>query len=240
MATHGAVATREPDLVARARDRDETAIRSIVKQHNRRLYRIARGILRDDTEAEDAVQETYLKAFSHLDEFRGEANIGTWLCRIVMNEALGRVRTRRPMVDWNKMDEIGTGNEIIRLHADRSRPDPERAAAQRQIQRLLEQAIDRLPEDFRMVLVARVVEEMSVEETAALLNIRTETVKTRLHRARRLLKNAVETRVGPVLSDVFPFEDPRCEKIAENVVRALKRPNDAGNLSGGGASNSQT
>ena len=233
-------AVLERDLVARARKRDEPAIRDIIQRHNRRLYRIARGILRDDSEAEDAVQETYLKAFSHFDEFRGDADIGTWLCRIVMNEALGRLRRRRPTVDWNKMDEIGTPNEIIRLASSTSRPDPERAAAQRQIQQLLEHAIDRLPEDFRMVLVARVVEEMSVEETAALLNIRTETVRTRLHRARRLLRTTLEARVGSVLKDVFPFEDPRCERIAENVVRRLRLLNDAGNLSSGGASNSHT
>jgi RNA polymerase sigma-70 factor (ECF subfamily) len=230
MAMHQS-AVLERDLVVRARKRDEPAIRDIIQRHNRRLYHIARGILRDDSEAEDAVQETYLKAFSHIEEFRGEADIGTWLCRIVMNEALGRLRRRRPTVDWNTMDEIGTPNEITRLASNSSRPDPERAAAQRQIQQLLEQAIDRLPEDFRMVLVARAVEEMSVEETAALLNIRPETVKTRLHRARHLLRTAVEARVGPVLKDVFPFEDPRCERIADGVVRGLKLLNETGNLS---------
>jgi RNA polymerase sigma-70 factor (ECF subfamily) len=214
-------AFHQDDLVTRARARDEISIRAIIQRNNRRLYRIARGILRDDSEAEDAVQETYLKAFTHLDEFRGDAEIGTWLCRIVMNEALGRLRRRRQTVDWNTMDEIGTPSEVIRLASRSAHPDPERAAAQHQIQHLLEEAIDRLPDDFRMVLVARVVEEMSVEETAALLSIKPETVKTRLHRARRLLRTAVETRVGPVLQDVFPFEDPRCERVADAVVNAL-------------------
>jgi RNA polymerase sigma-70 factor (ECF subfamily) len=215
-------AVLEVDLVARARTRNETAIRAIIQQHNRRLYRIARSILRDDADAEDAVQETYLKAFSHLDEFRGDAAIGTWLCRIVINEALGRRRRRRPTVDWDTMDEIGTPSEIVRLASTTSQVDPERATARHQIQHLLEHAIDRLPEDFRMVLIARVVEEMSIEETAALLNIKAETVKTRLHRARRMLRSAVEAHVGPVLQDVFPFEDPRCERIADAVVRGLK------------------
>jgi len=220
-------AVLEGDLVSRVRARDAPAIRAIIQRHNRRLYRIARGILRDDSEAEDAVQDAYLKAFSHFDDFRGDAELGTWLCRIVMNEALGRLRRRRPTVDWSTMDEIGMTNKIVALPASSSRPDPERAAAQHQIQQLLEEAIDRLPEAFRMVLVARVVEEMSVEETAALLNIRTETVKTRLHRARRLLRTAVEARVGPVLRDVFPFEDPRCERIAEAVVSHLSLAKDA-------------
>jgi RNA polymerase sigma-70 factor (ECF subfamily) len=220
-------AVLEGDLVSRVRARDAPAIRAIIQRHNRRLYRLARGILRDDSEAEDAVQDAYLKAFSHFDDFRGDAELGTWLCRIVMNEALGRLRRRRSTVDWSTMDEIGMTNTIITLPASSSRPDPERAAAQRQIQHLLEQAIDRLPEEFRMVLVARVVEEMSIEETAALLNIRTETVKTRLHRARRLLRTAVEARVGPVLRDVFPFEDPRCERIAEVVLSHLSLAKDA-------------
>ena len=118
--------------------------------------------------------------------------------------------------------EQEVGPEIIRLPVDPVRPDPERATAQRQIQQLLEQAIDQLPEPFRIVLVARVVEEMSVEETATLLSLRPETVKTRLHRARRLLRTAVEARIGPIFKDVFPFEDPRCARVADNVLRRLK------------------
>jgi RNA polymerase sigma-70 factor (ECF subfamily) len=221
-------ALRESDLVDRARERDESAIRIIIQRHNRRLYRIARGILRDDTEAEDAVQETYLKAFLHLDEFRGDAAVGTWLCRIVMNESLDRLRRRRPMLNWSTMEENGKpGADIIRLPVNASRPDPERAAAQRQIQALLEHAIDELPEDFRLVLVARAIEEMSVEETAALLNIRPETVKTRLHRARHRLRTVLEAKIGPVFKDVFPFEDPRCERIADAVVGQLNLRNES-------------
>ena len=215
-------ALSESDLVMRARQRDESAIRVIIQRHNQRLYRIARGILSDDAEAEDALQETYLKAFLHLDQFREEAAIGTWLCRIVMNEALDRLRRRRPTVDWSTMEENGKpGAEIIRFPVDDAQPDPERRAAQRQIQHLLEQAIDELPEDFRLVLIARAVEDMSAEETAELLSIRPETVKTRLHRARHRLRASLESKVGPVLKDVFPFEDRRCTRIAENVVRKL-------------------
>jgi RNA polymerase sigma-70 factor, ECF subfamily len=212
----------EDDLVARARERDEFAIRALIQRHNRRLYRIARGILRDDAEAEDALQDGYLKAFSHLDSFAGDAAIGTWLCRIVMNEALGRLRQRRPMIDWNSMEEAGMpGAEIIRFSTDAARPDPERALAQRQIRGLLERAIDRLPDDFRIVLIARVVEEMSVQETAMLLGIRPETVKTRLHRARQLLRRAIEEQVGPAVTEVFPFEDPRCRRTANLVMAKL-------------------
>ncbi len=217
-----ATALKESDLVQKLREKDQPAIRAVIQRHNKRLYRIARSILRDDAEAEDALQEAYLKAFTHIDAFRGDASIGTWLCRIVMNEALGRLRQRRPTVDWTQMDEIEMPSaDIIHLPVSSSRPDPERSAAQHQIQNLLEQAIDQLPEQFRIVLVARVVEEMSVEETADLLGLRPETVKTRLHRARRLLRPALEAQIGPLFMDVFPFEDPRCERVADNVVRGL-------------------
>jgi RNA polymerase sigma-70 factor (ECF subfamily) len=199
----------ESDLIRRARAREEDAIRAIIQRHNRRLYRIARGILRDDAEAEDALQDAYLKAFSHLGGFRGEAGIGTWMSRIVINEALARLRRRRPTVDWST---IGSGG---------ARPDPERALAQSQIRRLLEEAIDRLPEEFRLVLLSRAVEEMSIEETAATLGILPETVKTRLHRARRQLRSALEAQIGPILKDVFPFEDPRCRRVADAVMQGL-------------------
>jgi RNA polymerase sigma-70 factor (ECF subfamily) len=127
-------------------------------------------------------------------------------------------------MDWTMMDEIEAPSaEIIPLPVSGSRADPERFTAQRQIHNLLEQAIDQLPEPFRVVLVARVVEEMSVEETAELLDLRPETVKTRLHRARRLLRPALEAQIGPLFTEVFPFEDPRCERMADNVVRGLSR-----------------
>jgi RNA polymerase sigma-70 factor (ECF subfamily) len=139
-----------------------------------------------------------------------------------MNEALGRLRQRRPTVDWTEMEEIETPSaDIIQLPGTAARTDPERSAAQRQIHRFLEEAIDQLPEQFRVVLVARVVEEMSVDETAELLGLRPETVKTRLHRARRLLRPALEAQIGPLFRDIFPFEDPRCERVADNVVRRL-------------------
>jgi RNA polymerase sigma-70 factor, ECF subfamily len=216
-----AAARSEDDLVARARERDEFAIRALIQRHNQRLYRIARGILRDDAEAEDAMQEGYLKAFSHLDDFEGNAAIGTWLCRIVMNEALSRLRQRRPTVEWNSMEDAGMlSAEVIRFSTE-TRPDPERAAAQRQIRGLLEQAIDRLPDDFRIVLIARVVEEMSVQETATMLGIRPETVKTRLHRARLALRRTIEAQIGPAATEVFPFEDPRCRRTADIVIAKL-------------------
>jgi len=217
------LAKLDDQLVVRVRRKEETALRDLMRMHNRRLYRIARGILRDDVEAEDAVQEAYVRAFSHLDEFRGDAEIGTWLSRIVMNEALGRLRRRPAPVNRTGLDDLEQHTaEIIPFSASTMKSDPERSMAQRQIQALLEQAIDELPADFRLVLIARVVEEMSIEETSELLDLEPATVKTRLHRARVLLRDAMETHVGPVLQGVFPFEDPRCERIAENVMNRLR------------------
>jgi RNA polymerase sigma-70 factor (ECF subfamily) len=197
------------------------AIRGLIRQHNRRLYRLARSILRNDAEAEDALQEAYLRAFTNLAAFRGEASFGTWLARIVINEALGRLRRRRvPLVDLERMHERPSG-EVIPFPLLTDNSDPERTMAQRQILALLEGAIDELPDAFRTVLIARVIEEMSIEETADLLGLRPETVKTRLHRARALLKDALEKQIGPMVTEAFPFDGKRCERMADAVVARL-------------------
>jgi RNA polymerase sigma-70 factor, ECF subfamily len=208
------------DLLARARHREEAAIRTIIRDNNRRLFRLARSIVKDDSEAEDVVQEGYVRAFTKLAEFRGESSLGTWLTRIVINEALGRLRRRRTTVDWESAEATSAANaQIIPFPA--SQADPERTMAQREIHHILERAIDALPEPFRVVLVARLVEEMSIEETAALLELRPQTVKTRLHRARRLLCADLERQVGPMLTDVFPFDGARCERMADTVIARL-------------------
>jgi RNA polymerase sigma-70 factor (ECF subfamily) len=212
----------EADLVARARRKDGAAIALIIRQQNQRLYRIARSILRDDAEAEDALQEAYIRAFTSLDSFRGDSRLGTWLARIVMNEALGRLRRRKPTLDFDQFAKgQKAGAEIIRFPAANPELDPETAMAQREIRALLERAIDALPEAFRTVLVARLIEGMSIEETAELFGIRPETVKTRLHRARRLLKQEMEKHVGPVLGDAFPFAGRRCERLTDAVLSRL-------------------
>jgi RNA polymerase sigma-70 factor, ECF subfamily len=209
------------ELLARVRRREEAAVRAIIRDNNRRLFRLARSIVRDDSEAEDVVQEGYVRAFTRLGEFRGESSLSTWLTRIVINEALGRLRRRRPSVDWESIEATG-GAEAQIIPFPSSQPDPERAMAQREIHHILERAIDALPEPFRVVLVARLVEEMSIEETAELLDLRPETVKTRLHRARRLLRDDLERQVGPMLTDVFPFAGARCERIADAVIARLR------------------
>jgi RNA polymerase sigma-70 factor (ECF subfamily) len=211
----------EVELIERARARDADAFRTIMQTCNRRLYRIARSIVRNDSEAEDVVQEAYVRAFTHLENFRGDSSLATWLSRIAMNEALARLRLRRPTVDLATHEAHGPEAEIIQFpHTARS--DPERTMAQRELLQLVEQATDNLPEAFRVVFITRVIEGMSVEDTAELLGLRPETVKTRLHRARRLVREQLETQIGPVLMDAFPFAGKRCERVTEIVMRRLR------------------
>jgi RNA polymerase sigma-70 factor, ECF subfamily len=212
----------EAELVTRALGRDERAVRAIIQRYNRRLYRLARSVLRDDGEAEDVLQDAYLRAFTGLAGFRGDASLGTWLSRIVLNEALARLRRRRPTVALAAAEQRpATEAEIIPFPSLAS-PDPERGMAQREIHAMLEHAIDDLPDAFRTVLVARLIEEMSIEETAALLDLRPGTVKTRLHRARRLLRCALERRIGSALSGAFPFAGRRCARLTDAVIARLQ------------------
>jgi len=214
-----AAAGGDAELVRRALGREEAAVRAIITANNRKLYRLARGILRNDGEAEDVVQETYVRAFTHLEDFRGDSSLATWLARIAMNEALGRLRHRRPGVEWSSLPEGALEAQIIQFPLVST--DPEKSMAQREIQRVVEQAIDELPEGFRLVFITRVIEGMNVEETAEILGLKPETVKTRLHRARNLLRDNVEKKIGPLIMEAFPFAGKRCERLTETVLRRL-------------------
>jgi RNA polymerase sigma-70 factor (ECF subfamily) len=211
----------DADLVGRAGARDEAAIRSIMTSNNRRLYRIARGILRNDSEAEDVVQETYVRAFTNLERFRGDSSLATWLARIAMNEALGRLRRQRPTIDLSTLAPGVLEAQIIQFPLSAMPDDPEKSMAQREIQHVVEHAIDELPEAFRIVFMTRVIEGMSVEETADILDLKPETVKTRLHRARTMLRDNVERKIGPVMMEAFPFAGKRCERLTDAVLRRL-------------------
>ncbi len=223
-APHIAIPASDVELIRRACNREEAAFRTIMERHNRRLYRLARSILRNDSEAEDAVQEAYVKAFTHLSGFRGDSTLATWLARITMNEALGRLRRERQTVELDTIEVQHTEAEIIQFPQMVASGDPERNTAQREILRLVERAMDNLPESFRIVFMARVIEGMSVEETANLLNLQPETVKTRLHRARRLMRDELDKQIGPVLMDAFPFAGRRCERMTNAVLRRLAVP----------------
>jgi RNA polymerase sigma-70 factor (ECF subfamily) len=213
--------TADAELVKRAIGRDESAIRSIMQANNRRLYRLARGILRNDSDAEDVVQETYVRALTHLEEFRGDSSLATWLSRIAMNEALGRLRRQRPGVELSSLPPGTLEAQIIQFPHSATSEDPEKTMAQREIQRVVEHAIDELPDNFRIVFITRVIEGMNVEETAEILGLKPETVKTRLHRSRSMLRENVEKKIGPVVMEAFPFAGKRCERLTLAVLKRL-------------------
>jgi RNA polymerase sigma-70 factor (ECF subfamily) len=206
-------------LVRLALAQDANAVRTIMTRHNQRLYRLARSILTDDSEAEDVLQEAYMRAFTSLAGFRGDAALATWLSRIVINEALARLRRKRriPTVPPRPRDTA----EVIAFPSTASPDDPERNMAQRQILDLIEKATDSLPEGFRAVFMARAIEGLSVEETAELLGLKPQTVKTRLFRARKLLREKLEAQLGDVLVEAFPFAGERCAGVTEAVMARL-------------------
>ena len=219
LAAEAAVA-EEAELLAHLRAGRSDAYAALMRRNNQRLYRLARGILRDDAEAEEAVQEGYVRAFTRLGGFKGEASLATWLARIVLNEAIGRLRRRRPTVDIDAMAET--------LAEDApTRPGPEQAAARREIRRAIEAAVDTLPPSFRSVFILRAIEQMSIDETAACLGIPADTVKSRLHRANKLLRAALETRFGALLDDSFPFLGARCDRLVARVLERLGLPAEA-------------
>ncbi|MEA2782307.1 MAG: hypothetical protein QOK29_3851 [Rhodospirillaceae bacterium] len=210
-------------LVEQIRRGDMAAVTALMQQNNRVLWRIARGILKDETEAEDAVQDAYLNAFTHLGEFRGGSTLSTWLSRITVNEALRRLRRRRQTIDLH-----GIAETMATDHANSMAPpaasNPENAAARREIRRLVEEAIDALKPPFRVVFVMRVIEQMSIEETAEYLRLRPETVKTRLHRANQQLRERLGGELAAVFEGIFPFAGARCERLQRTVLMRLDLP----------------
>lgn len=216
-------ALEDADLVALVRGGDRQAFRHVMRRSNQRLFRVARGVLNNDDEAEDVVQEAYVHAYEKLATFRGEASLLTWLTRIVLNEAYGRLRHRRPTVDIEQIEAAqAEGGRVLAFPSRFGSEDPAAAAAREQMRHLLERAVDELPEPFRIVFVLREIEECTVEETAASLELRPETVKTRLHRARRLLRAALHDSLASSLGDAFPFLGPRCDRVTETVMQRLE------------------
>jgi RNA polymerase sigma-70 factor (ECF subfamily) len=191
----------------------------IMRRHNRRLYRVARSILRDDDESTDVMQDAYVRAYAHLGQFAGGSTFATWLTRIAVHEALARLRRRRRNASLD--DEFGNEDEVM-APSDRT---PEQRAHDSELRTLLEEAVDGLPSAFRTVFVLRTVEEMSTADVAAALAIPEDTVKTRLHRARLMLQRALADRVEATSRDAFVFARPRCDRVVAQVLRQIaKRP----------------
>ena len=198
----------------------ETAFEAVMRQHNGRLFRVARAILKDDAEAEDALQDAYLEAYRHLGEFRGDAQLSTWLTRIVVNQSLMRLRRQKrervvvPFDGPEEREEVDVADENAEL--------PSSAAMRAEVRRVLERRIDELPVAFRTVFVMREVEDMTVDETAECLGIPPATVRTRLFRARSLLRTALARDVDSATVDVFGFAGARCDRIVAAVLSRIR------------------
>lgn len=213
----------DPDVVRRVLEGDVASFELIMRRYNRRLYRIARGVLRNETDAEDAVQDAYIRAYENLGQFQGKGPLSAWLAKITVNEALGRLRRSSAARDSISLDDPQE-REVANFMADliSSLPSPEQSAARGELRRLLESAIDALPEVYRLVFILCGVEEMSVAETADCLEIEPATVKTRYHRARKILQQNLSSLVDSTAGEVFPFAGERCDRIVAGVFRRLR------------------
>lgn len=216
-ATLSATAT-DTELVERAASGNELAFERIMRRHNRLLFRTARSILKSDAESEDALQETYLRAWRALATFRSDSKLSTWLVRIVINEALGRLRRLSAQVIPLDAAMDSTDSDTPQLIQDDPNQRPEHAATRTQTRRLMEARIDRLPEAFRTVFMLRAVEELSVEEVSTALQLPEATVRTRYFRARGLLREGLSRDLDLAIGESFSFDGARCDRIVAAVL----------------------
>jgi RNA polymerase sigma-70 factor (ECF subfamily) len=208
------------ELAKRIAQRDTLAVRVVTRRNNQRLYRTAWSVLKNRADAEDAVQDGYLKAFAAIDNFAGASSLSTWLTRIVLNEALGLRRSAQRKLSQFRAQSVAVIDDYREnlMGGSAASSSPEVEAARGQVASLLEQAIADLPETFRIVFMLREVEGLSVEETADALQIASSTVKTRLLRARRRLQTALAPALDDALRDTFPFAGEACEALTKRVL----------------------
>jgi len=220
------VSPQMPDealLIERARRRDPDAIRCIMKDNNQRLFRAAWSVLRDHSDAEDTVQEAYLKAFTSIDDFAGQSSLSTWLTRIVVNAALDRrraaVRRRQALASLDVA--ILEDQRALRRASEGGYSSPEVQLARADLSRTLKAAVEALPDAYRSVFVLRDVEGMTVCETAAVTSLTESVVKVRLFRARRILREKLDAELGELLADTLSFDGADCEAMTARVLGAL-------------------
>jgi RNA polymerase sigma factor (sigma-70 family) len=219
-ATHPTLADDEPSIVQRINAGDRSAFVLLMRRYNRRLYRLARATLRDDAEAEDALQEAYMSAYRNMRQFRGDASLGTWLARLVHNECLGRIRRRARRDNIVPIGDGPAGFDIDSVPGNDCEP-PDKALGRAELRALLERKLDALPETFRSVFVLRSVEDLSVEETAQSLGIPEATVRSRHFRARSLLRESLARDIDLAERDVFEFGGSDCDRTVAKVIERL-------------------
>jgi len=213
----GAAALSDEEVVERVLSGDTALYEVVMRRYNTRLYRVARSILKNDGEAEDVMQDAYVRAFQHLGQFEGRARFSTWLTRIAVHEALARAHKAKRFEDWDDMNE-SMQNEIG-VTPQTSNPESETASVE--MSKILEQAIENLPEAYRAVVMMRDVEDMSTAETAECLSLTEGNVKVRLHRAHGMLRKELYETARISAADAFPFHAPRCDRVVASVFARL-------------------
>jgi RNA polymerase sigma-70 factor (ECF subfamily) len=212
MASGTASLLQDTEIVRRVRNGEHALFEILMRRHNQRVYRAARAVVKEESEAEDVMQQAYINAFMHLDQFEERAQFSTWLTRIALNEAFARRKKMR--ID---------NEELMDTH-ESPLADPERLAYGQELNRVLEEAVDALPESYRTVFMLREIEGLSTSETGAGLGIGEEAVKTRLHRARAMVRRAVTTRIGASTAAAFQFPAVRCDRVVLAVMRKVLGP----------------
>jgi RNA polymerase sigma-70 factor (ECF subfamily) len=207
----------DEEIVHRVRAGDTVLYEIIMRRYNQRLYRVARAILHDDTEAEDVMQDAYVRAYEHLEQFAGRALFSTWLTRIAVHEALSRLRLR----NRNQQLDDSAHDGDISMNMVGTSPDPEESASRAELSQLLEEALLDLPEQYGIVMMLRDVEGLSTSETAAALDLTEENVKIRLHRGRSIARGWIVGRVGTNARSAFPFMGVRCDRVVRSVLARL-------------------
>ena len=208
-------------LVELVRERNLVAFEALMRRHNRRLFRVTRSVLRDADYAQDAVQETYLRAFTKLDSYQPSGKFGAWITRVALNEAL--MIRRRLRGDTISLDEVGDDALTAEESAVSDAPTADQFVEAAHARALLEHAIDALPENFRTVFMLRAVEGLDVRETAECLDINATTVRTRLFRAQRLLRTELSRRLQSESTEIFDFGADRCDRVVAHVLASLAR-----------------
>ncbi|WP_348267135.1 RNA polymerase sigma factor [Edaphobacter paludis] len=207
------------EIIARVQAGERALYEIIMRRYNQRLYRVTRAILHDDTEAEDVMQDAYVRAYTHLSQFAGRSAFSTWLTRIAVHEALTRLRSRNrhPQVDVTEYD----GEISMKMPGTSSNPEYNASAAQ--LREFLEEAVLNLPESYRTVIMLRDIEELSTAETAEALDLTEENVKVRLHRGHGMIRSWLFERIGTKAKEAFPFMGIRCDRVVENVFDRLEK-----------------
>jgi RNA polymerase sigma-70 factor (ECF subfamily) len=208
----------DKEIVRRILAGDAASFELLMRRHNQRIFRVVRSILRDDDEAEDVVQESYVRAFEHLSQFGGRATFATWLTRIAVNEALARKRRHKIIqyMDFDDPKNIHVEPQLVNGH-------PDHRACNNELRDVLTRAMDSLPDELRTVFTLRAVEKLDTEETAACLEISESNVKVRLHRARSLLRQRIDEQIGASVRQVYQFDGERCDRIVKSVLERLSR-----------------